>query len=103
MAPPASDRETPADILIPGGRLIGRRGASTAVRIVLGGDADAEALFSRLSRGGVECTPLGYPGRLLEMPDGGMVGYRPRSRSGPPTIDINLPGISIRKLKFTEE
>jgi len=98
VAPSATDGERPADILMPGGRLIGRRGPRTAVRHLHGGEAEAEVLFSRLSKGGIDRTPPDHPGRLVQMPDGGMVGYRPRSRSGPPTIDINMPGISIRKL-----
>ena len=98
--PPFRQGETAADVLLPGGRPLGRRGRSSVVRLLPGGEAAAEALFLRLSRGGIDRTPAGYAGRLVEMEIGAMIGFRPRSTSGPPTIDINIPGIGIRKLKF---
>ena len=99
--PPFPRGETAAGILLPDGRPLGRRGRSSVVRLVPGGETAAEALFLRLSRGGIDKTPAGYAGRLVQMEDGAMIGYRPRSTSGPPTIDINIRGIGIRKLKFS--
>lgn len=32
----------------------------------------------------------------------GLIGLRSVSKSGPPTIDVNIPGIDIKKLKFVE-
>jgi hypothetical protein len=34
------------------------------------------------------------------LPTGGSVGLRPASKSGPPTIDVNIPGVNIDKFKF---
>jgi hypothetical protein len=93
---------TVEEILTPGGRLIGRAGSSSAIRIVHGGPAEAEKLFQELARGGTDVTPPGHVGRLVKLPDnGGYIGYRPFSRSGPPTIDVNVPGSPIREIKFT--
>jgi len=54
-----------------------------------------------LARGGADVTPPGHPGILVELSEGGHVGYRPISRSGVPTIDVNIPGYDIKKIKFT--
>jgi hypothetical protein len=81
------------DILMPGGKPIGVRGsgprASARLREVTGGQAEAERLFQELTQGGKDVTPAGYPGTLVELPNGqGTVGYRPASKTGPPTIDF---------------
>lgn len=54
--------------------------------------ADAEALFERLTsgRGGRDITGPGHAGRLLELPDGSTIGIRYASRSGTPTVDVNV-------------
>jgi hypothetical protein len=41
-----------------------------------------------------------YPGKIVDLPGGGRVGLRPKSKSGEPTIDIDIPGIPIKKIKF---
>jgi hypothetical protein len=65
-------------------------------------DWDAEDFFKKLSNGGTANTPVGYPGKRVSLPGGGSVGLRPVSKKGgPPTIDVNIPGIPITKLKFT--
>ena len=91
---------SPADILLPGGAPLGTQGNSPDIREVTGGLVSATQLFDDLSQGGKDVTPAGYPGKLVELPGGGVVGLRPASKSGPPTLDINLPGIPIRKVKF---
>jgi hypothetical protein len=98
------------DILMPGGQPLGVKGtgprASARLREVTGGQAEAELLFEELTQGGVDITPAGYPGKLIELPNGrGSIGYRPVSRSGPPTIDVNVidaagQPIPIEKIKF---
>jgi hypothetical protein len=98
------------DILMPGGKPLGVKGtgprASARLREVAGGLAEAESLFQELTRGGKDVTPPGYPGTMIELPGGrGWVGYRPASRSGPPTIDVNAVDaagrvIPITKIKF---
>jgi hypothetical protein len=60
----------------------------------------ASDLFNELSQGGKDITPPGYSGKLVQLPTGGTIGFRPSSQSGPPTIDLNIPGIAIEKIKF---
>jgi hypothetical protein len=67
---------------------------------VPGGEQEAEDMFDDLIVGAVCDTPPGYPGQRYKLPGGGHVGYRPVSKSGPPTIDINITGIPIKKIKF---
>ena len=37
---------------------------------------------------------------MFDLPNGGRVGLRSTSGSGEPTIDVDIPGIAIKKLKF---
>jgi hypothetical protein len=100
------------DILMPGGKPIGVKGtgprASARLREVTGGQAEAERIFRQLTQGGKDVTPAGYPGKLIELPNGrGTIGYRPASKSGPPTIDVNAVDaagqpIPIEKIKFVD-
>ena len=100
------------DILLPAGKPIGVRGtgprASARIREVAGGEAEAERLFEELTQGGTEVTPPGYAGTLIELHNGqGTIGYRPASKSGPPTIDIvavdsSGKRIPIKKIKFVD-
>jgi hypothetical protein len=97
---------TVTDILMPGGQPIGVRGtgrrANARLREVKGTAVDAEAMFKDLIAfpGATDITPPGYLGKLFQIP-GGVVGYRPASKnSGPPPIDVNIPGIPIDKVKF---
>jgi hypothetical protein len=100
------------DILMPGGNPIGVKAtgprASARLREVTGGRAEAERIFQELTQGGKDITPSGYPGKLIEFPSGrGTVGYRPASKSGPPTIDVNAVDtagqpIPIEKIKFID-
>ncbi len=97
---------------MPGGKPLGVRGsglrASARLREVPGGQAEAERVFQALTQGGTDVTPAGYPGKLMELPNGrGRIGYRPASKSGPPTIDVNAVDaagqpIPIEKIKFTD-
>jgi hypothetical protein len=88
------------EALRPGGRLIGSEGTSSQVRIMKGGLSEARRLFDQLSAGGTALTETTYPGTLVRLPTGGTVGLRPVSTSGPPTIDVRIPGIGIREIKF---
>lgn len=100
------------DLLMPGGIPIGVKStgqrASARLREVTGGRAEAERLFQELTQGGTDITPPGYPGTLIELPSGrGTIGYRPVSKSGPPTIDVNAVDtaghpIPIEKIKFID-
>lgn len=57
-------------------------------------------MFDKLAEGGRDVTPEGHRGKLVQLPDGSYVGLRPNSKSGPPTVDVNIPGVDIEKLKF---
>ena len=81
------------EILMAGGKPIGVKGtgprASARLREVTGGQTEAERMFQELTPGGKDVTPPGYPGTLIELPNGrGTIGYRPASKSGPATIDV---------------
>jgi hypothetical protein len=85
------------DILMPGGNPIGVK--ATGPR--------ASARLREVA-GGKDITPSGYPGKLIELPSGrGTIGYRPASKSGPPTIDVDVVDtagqpIPIEKIKFVD-
>ena len=68
-----------------------RAGRSRGVKVV-GSEAELESLYGRLSAGGRPATPAGYPGRMVELPEGIRVGLRDVSTSGGKTIDVHLPG-----------
>jgi hypothetical protein len=95
---------------MPGGRPLGVKAsgkrASARLREVPGGQTEAEQLFQELTQGGTDITPSGYVGTLIALPNGrGTVGYRPASKSGPPTVDVNVTDASgkllpISKIKF---
>lgn len=101
--PPPKEGETPADILKPGGRLVGQEGSGSRIRELPGGRPAAEELFDRLTKGGTDITPPGYPGKRVRLPNGDTIGYRPKSKSGPSTIDVDVAGVGNRKLKFPGE
>jgi hypothetical protein len=89
-----------ADKVMPNGRPIGRRGDSAKVREVPGGIEAARNLFDYLRvgdsvhRSDPNMTIVRLPG------DAGFLTLRTRSRSGDSAIDLNVPGVSIRKLHF---
>lgn len=101
--PPPVEGEKPTDVLKPGGQNVGEHGENPGVRVLPGGDKEARKLFDRLTKGGTDITPSGHPGKVIRMSDGSVVSHRPTSKSGPPTIDVNVPGLKIRRLKFPEE
>jgi len=90
------------ELLRPAGRLIGRAGTSARTRILQGGQTEAETLFNQLVRE-TGATPVSKPGLagFAELPGGGgTIGFRTVSTSGPPTIDVRVPGLGIREIKF---
>lgn len=87
-------------ILRPGGKLIGEAGSGPSIRILHGGRAEAEALFRELAEGGEVVSGTTYPGTRVRLPGGGSIGLRLVSTSGPITIDVEIAGIGIDKLKF---
>lgn len=99
--PPPKEGETPTDVLKPGGQNVGEPGKNSGVRILPGGQQGARELFDRLTagKGGQDITPLGRPGQVIRTPEG-TFSIRPSSKSGPPTVDVNVPGLPLRELKF---
>jgi hypothetical protein len=86
--------------LMPGGRPIGLPGTSPRVRVLPGGIKGAQGLFDYLRVGGAvetsgsAITVVKPPGRA------GPVTFRPNSTSGPPAVDVNIPGIPLRRIHF---
>lgn len=91
-----------AGVLKPAGKLIGQAGSSSQVRLLQGGQAEAGQLFQQLSKGGETVKGTNYPGALMRIGEEATVGLRPTSKSGPPTIDVNIPGLNIREIKFID-
>lgn len=101
--PPPKEGETPLDVLKPGGQNVGELGENSGVRVLPGGGDETRELFDRLTKGGTDITRPGHIGKVIRLPDGSVISYRPRSKSGPPIIDVNVPGFKIRKLEFPGE
>jgi hypothetical protein len=90
---PRFDGMSGEDLVRDRGANIGRPGSGPKVREVES-EADLQAYFDALTRGGyTDRTPPGFPGRMVELPDGTIVNWRTRSKStgGIPTVDVN-PG-----------
>lgn len=90
------------DLLMPGGSAIGKAGTSANIREITGGLPEAQTMFNQLSQGGrvVAQTPSLT---RVQLPDGGFVQLRTimsRSPNTAATIDVNISGIDITKLKF---
>lgn len=93
---------TPEEILEPGGNPIGEPspGGDPGIRNVAGGRAKADEIFDELGQGGTPNTPETYPGRGVDVRDGrGWAGARDDA-SGNPVVDVNISGISVKKLHF---
>jgi RHS repeat-associated protein len=96
--------ETASGILKPGGSIIGEVGSNASIREFSGGIEVAQNYWSRLVNSGAKPV-LGsnYKGVLMELPNGGTVGFRTvmtRSPGTAATIDVNIPGLFQGKLKF---
>ena len=92
-------------LLNPDGTPIGARGTKDDIRVLPGGFDAAKDLFDSLAQGGTIDTNTSYPGTWIERPyNGGGIGlrvYATRSPGTEATVDVNIPGIPIKKLKFT--
>ncbi len=73
-------------------RNIGQQGAGQGVREVPGGLSRAQDIYAGLSRGAQPFRTLPDGRQLLQRTDGTIIGLRPTSRSGPPSIDVRPPG-----------
>ena len=91
------------DLLRPGGLAIGKAGTDDTIREITGGLPEAQTMFQQLSRGG---TIVAQTPKLtrVELPNGGgFVQLRTlmtRSPNTAATIDVNIPGLDITKLKY---
>jgi len=89
-----------ADKVMPHGRPIGNVGSDPSVRELSGGTRAAKELFEYLRVGGHvrlennKITVVELPGKA------GHVTFRPVSNSGPPAVDINVPGVPFDKIHF---
>ncbi len=95
-------RQKAIDVLRPANRLIGQAGSSKRIRILEGGQDAARALYRQLVRE-TGATPITKPGvtSFFRIPGGGgSVGFRSISGSGLPTLDVRIPGLRIREIKF---
>jgi hypothetical protein len=85
---------------MPQGRAVGSKGSKPSIRQLPGGQNAADNFFNDLSSGGKPAVVPTYPGKMIDLPGGGRVGLRPKSGSGEPTIDVDIPGIPVKKIKF---
>ncbi len=95
------------DIIAPNGRPIGEvvGEARSTVRTLRGGDEAAKTMFRRLTegRGAVEVVPPRADLQVVRLNDGSFITYRPTSSSGPPAVDVIIPGFpQIRRLRFVD-
>lgn len=91
------------DLLQPGGSLIGKAGSDETIRELTGGLPDAQAMFEQLSQGGTVVEQTSTITRVELANNGGFVQLRTvmsRSPGTVATIDVNIPGLDITKLKF---
>lgn len=102
-------RQRVEELLKPYGSPLGEPGRRRGVRVVEGSAAEARELFEELACLGhdapIESRTAGSsPGRRVELPDLGFIGYRETSTSGEPTIDcrVNVEGLEKVKFKFVD-
>jgi len=84
---------SPDDLIGSRGANIGRPGSGPKIREVRS-EIELREYFDALIRGGyVDITPAGFPGRMVELPDGTIVNWRTKSKTtgSVPTVDVN-PG-----------
>ena len=96
---------TKADILNiikPNGEWIGKAGKTRFIRLFKGGENEALNVFKELTKGGkIICSDSEIT--VIKLSDELHISYRQLSKSGPPTIDINVEGVENNiKLKFIE-
>jgi hypothetical protein len=86
--------------LMPGGAPIGIRGNDPSIREISGGLQAARNLFDYLRVGG-RIQLQNDKIIVVQLPaKAGYVTLRPRSNSGSPAVDVNVPGIPFDKIHF---
>ena len=85
---------------MPGGIPIGSPGQGPRVRELSGGLRAAQNLFDDLRVGGelvIDTPDL----KVSKLPgNAGYVTFRPASTSGPPAVDVNVPGVQFKRIHF---
>jgi len=90
------------NIIKPKGIWIGKEGTKNYIRLFEGGQSEAMYVFKKLIKDGTPI-PIKDSINIYKLPNDIYITYRPKSVSGPPTIDIKLPGLKNNiKLKFLE-
>ena len=90
---PEALRRRIRDLLEPAGEALGRQGRRRGIRVLPGGIDAARELFARLAELGTPVDVPGYDGALVDLGEEGRVGFRGRSRSGEPTIDVSVQSV----------
>jgi RHS repeat-associated protein len=99
------EKDCPSDLLFPDNQPIGSSGSSPDIRVVQGDVNDAQTFFDNLVKAGegkVDSS-TSFRGTFVRLKGGGSIGFRTFSTKSPntaATIDVNIPNVSIRKLKF---
>ncbi len=100
--PPEKPGETVADVLLPGGSLVGRPDATA--RQLPGGEEAGYALFQRLTKGSSAVVPAPAVGEARRRADGSVVTYLPPTRETLPTVLVQVrdpsKGLVIRRIEF---
>ncbi|NGX36291.1 MAG: hypothetical protein K1000chlam1_01132 [Candidatus Anoxychlamydiales bacterium] len=79
------------NIIKPNGKWLGKAGTRSYTRLFEGGTKEALEIFKNLTKEG-KLINKNYPGKMYVLQDGTKIGFRPLSKSGLPTIDLDLPG-----------
>ncbi len=88
-------------VFVPEEEPIGDPGRGRDVRVVQGGLQAAEQLMDELEALGEPTHKEDYDGRMVQLGEEGTVGLRHRSKSGEPTLDVQVQCVpEIRKAKF---
>lgn len=97
--PPARSGETPADILMPGGKPVGIAGSGPVLRQLPGGEAAAKALFDRLGASG-KVTRRANGAEFALLPGGGRVFFGKENADSYPRLGIRINGVPVIGIEF---
>jgi len=90
-------------IMKPNGIWMGKEGARSYIRLFEGGQNEAIKVFKKLTKD-AKLINNNYPGKMYVLQDGSKIGFRPLSKSGPPTIDLDIIGYGNNiKIKFMDK
>jgi HK97 family phage portal protein len=101
--PTPATAPTVEDLLMPEGQRLGQAGTSGTIREVQGTAQDAQTFFDQLTQGGTLLPDSSYTGVRMNLSNGGTASIRNISAASPntaATIDVEIPNIPIKKIKF---